>query len=157
MYNFLNEASMKPKDPLAIAQINRRSKALRKVIPSATVRPGWIHFMRRSLNMTLKQLALRAGVSVPTAAQSEKGEAAGKATLGTLKKMAHAMDCELIYAFVPKTDIDKLMKQAALAKAKRTLTRADVHMTLENQQVDPAIEERIERLAHKLLEKGDIW
>src|SRR3989338_3414034 len=102
---------MKRNDSLAIAQANRRLKTLRGVISDATVRPGWISYMRRSLNMTLKQLAGRTGLSLPTVAQAERGEAAGRSTLGTLKKMAHAMECELIYAFVPKADIDQIMRQ----------------------------------------------
>ena len=148
---------MKRSDPLATAQVNRRTRALRSVARDAAVRPGWIAFMRRSLNMTLKQLASRAGLSLPTVAQAERGEAAGRATLSTLRKMAHAMDCELIYAFVPRADIDEMMKQAAREKAKRTLTTADVHMTLEDQRVEQSLQERVERLANKLLEKGDVW
>ena len=148
---------MKPRDPLAIAQANRRLKALRKVLPDADVRPGWIHYMRRSLNMTLKQLAARVGLSLPSVSQAERGEVAGRITLNTLKKMAHAMECELVYAFVPKNNIDELMKQAARAKAMRTLTSADLHMTLEDQRVEQSLQERLERLANKLLEKGDVW
>jgi hypothetical protein len=49
------------------------------------------------------------------------------------------------------------MKQAARAKAKRTLATADVHMTLEDQRVDQSLQERIERLADILLKTGDIW
>ncbi|OFZ55974.1 MAG: hypothetical protein A2428_09505 [Bdellovibrionales bacterium RIFOXYC1_FULL_54_43] len=71
--------------------------------------------------------------------------------------MANAMECEFVYAFVPKTDIDELLKQAARAKAKRTLASADVHMTLEDQRVEQSLEERVELLASKLLEKGDVW
>lgn len=148
---------MKPKDSLAIAQVNRRLHALREMAPNTTVRPGWIHYMRHSLGMTLKQLAGRTGLSLATVAQAERGEAAGRTTLSTLKKMADAMECDFVYAFVPRTDIEDVMKQAARAKAKRTLATADVHMTLEDQRVNQALEERIERLADKLLEKGEIW
>lgn len=148
---------MKPKDPLAVVQVNRRLKALRNMLPAASVRPGWIRYMRQSLNMTLKQLAKRTELSLPSVAQAERGEATGRATISTLKKMAKAMECEFVYAFVPKTDIDELMKQAAHAKAKRSLATADVHMTLEDQRVEQTFQERVERLANKLLEKGDIW
>jgi predicted DNA-binding mobile mystery protein A len=155
---FFNKISgMKRRDPLAVAQANRRTRALRGVARDASVRPGWIAYMRRSLNMTLKQLAGRAGLSLPTIAQAERGEAAGRATLSTLRKMAHAMDCELIYAFVPKTDIDEIMKRAAREKAKRILATADVHMTLEDQRVEQSFQDRVERLASKLLENGDVW
>lgn len=148
---------MKRRDPLAIAQVNRRTKTLRRMVKEATVRPGWIAYMRRSLNMTLKQLASRAGLSLPTIAQAERGEAAGRATLSTLKKMAQAMDCEFIYAFVPRADIEEIMRQAAREKAKRTLATANVHMTLEDQRVEQSFKERVERLAQKLFEKGDVW
>lgn len=148
---------MKPKDSLAIAQVNRRLRAIRKIIPYTQVRPGWIRYIRSSLNMTLKQLAEKTGLSLPSIAQAERSETAGRASIATLKKMANAMECEFIYAFVPKTDIDELMKQAARAKAKRTLTSADIHMTLEDQRVEQSMQERVELLANKLLEKGDVW
>src|SRR4051812_11027573 len=133
---------MKTKDPLAIAQVNRRLRTLREMSPNAAVRPGWIRYMRQALNMTLKQLAGRAKLSLPTVAQAERGEAAGRTTISTLKKMAEAMNCDFVYAFVPKTDIEEVMKQAARAKAKRTLAAADLHMTLEDQRVDQSLEER---------------
>ena len=148
---------MKEPDTLAIEQINRRLNSLRRAIPDATVRPGWIRYMRQALNMTLKQLAMRAGLSTPTVAQAERGEAAGKLTINTLKTMAHAMECDFVYAFVPKTDIDELMKKAALEKARRILATADVHMTLEDQRVEESPQKRIQRLADKLVKKGDVW
>lgn len=148
---------MKEPDSLAIEQINRRLGVLRKIVPDARVRPGWIRYMRQALHMTLKQLAARAGVSTPTVAQAERNEAAGKLTISTLKTMAEAMQCEFVYAFVPKTDIDELMKKAAFEKAKLILATADVHMTLEDQRVDDSPQKRIQRIADKLLKKGDVW
>lgn len=148
---------MKHPDPLALVQVNRRLKSLRKMLPDADVRPGWIRYMRQAFNMTLSQLATRAGLSTPTVAQAERGEAAGKVTLNTLKTMAKAMDCEFVYAFVPKTDVDELMKKAALEKAVNILTSADQHMELENQRVKQSFQERVERLAEKLLKNGDVW
>lgn len=148
---------MKKTDSLAITQVNRRLKSLRKALLDAAVRPGWIHYMRHALSMTLEQLAKRAGLSISTIAQAERGEAAGRITLSTLKTMARAMDCEFVYAFVPKLDIDELMKKAAREKAKHILATADVHMTLEDQRVNQSPQERLERLADKLLKKGDVW
>lgn len=113
--------------------------------------------MRQALHMTLKQLAARAGVTTSTIAQAERGEAAGKLSLATLKAMAQAMECEFMYAFVPKSDIASVMKKAARQKAKRLLTSADVHMTLEDQGVKQSMEERIELLAEKFFKKGDVW
>ena len=148
---------MKTLDRLAISQANRRIKTIRQAFKGEKVRPGWIHYMRHILNMTLKKLAERVGVSIATVAQAERGEAAEKVTIGTLKAMARAMECELVYAFIPKKDIDELLKKQALEKAKRILSTADIHMTLENQRVEQNFQDRLERLASKLFDKGDVW
>ena len=34
---------------------------------------------------------------------------------------------------------------------------ADTHMTLEDQKVTVEVEERVERLAQKLIEQGGVW
>ena len=148
---------MKTLDRLAISQANRRIKTIRQAFKGEKVRPGWIHYMRHILNMTLKKLADRVGVSIATVAQAERGEAAERVTIGTLKAMARAMECELVYAFIPKVDIDELLKKQALEKAKRILSTADTHMTLENQRVEQNFQDRLERLASKLFDKGDVW
>ena len=79
-------------DQIAISQADRRIKPLRDSLENTQVRPGWIHYMRNILGMTLKDLAIRAGVSTPTVAQSERREAEGKVTLETLRKIANSME-----------------------------------------------------------------
>ncbi len=147
----------KLKDPLALDQIERRIGAIRKTKEAMKVRPGWIHYMRKALGMKLEDLANCAGLSLSTVAQAERREAEGKVTLATLKQMAEAMECQFVYAFVPKTKIKSLLKGKALTKARAILTTADTHMTLEDQKVTESFERRVERLATKLLQKGDIW
>ena len=44
-------------------------------------------------------------------AQAERGEAKGKVTIETLKRMAEAMECEFVYAFVPKKNIQGHFKE----------------------------------------------
>lgn len=148
---------MKPLDKLALTQIERRLKIIRVALKDSKVRPGWINYMRQALGMTIQKLAERANVSKTTAAQAERGEAKGKVTIDTLKKMAEAMDCEFVYAFVPNKTIKITLKERALEKAKRILLEADTHMTLEDQRVEQDIKDRIERLADTLIENGDVW
>lgn len=148
---------MKPLDPLALTQVERRLKSISVAFKDAKVRPGWIHYIRHALGMTLEKLAERAGVSAPTAAQAERGEAKGKITVDTLKKMAEAMGCEYVYAFVPRKNIKVTLKEMALQKARRILLEADTQMTLEDQRVEQDLKMRIERLAKTLIEKGDVW
>jgi len=149
--------AMKPLDHLALMQIERRLKSIRVALKDTKVRPGWINYMRQALGMTLQKLAERTKVSKSTIAQAERGEAKGKITIETLKKMAEAMECEFVYAFVPKKTIKITLKEKALEKAKRILLEADTHMTLENQRVEQDIKARVERLADTLIVKGDVW
>ena len=159
MYNYIRieVVIMKSSENLAKAQVERRLKTLRGAFKDAKVRSGWIRYMRQAMGMTLKNLAKAAGISIPTVAQAERKEKEGKVNIETLKKMASAMDCEFVYALVPKKSVQKIRKERALAKAKSILLRADVHMTLEDQVVKQKLSERVDRLAEKLLKKGDIW
>jgi predicted DNA-binding mobile mystery protein A len=146
---FLNET--------AFSQINRRIESIRLLRDKTTVREGWIKYIRTALGLTLSELAKLTSLSTASVAQAERRECEGQVTLSTLKKMAEAMDCELVYAFVPKKDLKTMIHDKAFEKARKVLNLADLHMKLENQKVDGDENERIERLAKKLIEKGDIW
>lgn len=141
----------------ALSQINRRLEALRGLREKAKVREGWIKFMRVALGLTLSDLAKLTSLSTATVAQAERREVEGQVTLSTLNKMAEAMECELVYAFIPKKDLPTLIHDKAFEKARKTLGIADLHMKLEDQKVEGDEIERIERLAKKFIEKGDIW
>lgn len=144
-------------DKLTIKNAQRRRGELLKTVPHMRVRPGWIKYTRSVLGMTLKELAKLAGLSLPTVAQAERREAEGKITIDTLKKLAEAMECEFVYAFIPKDDIPDLLHKKAFEKAQRTILKADTHMGLEDQKVKEDLKFRIETLAEKLLAKGKIW
>lgn len=148
---------MKPLDRLARVQVNRRLKSLRTNYQDTKVQPGWVKYMRHAFGMTLNQLAKRTDLSISTIAHAERSEAGGTASLNTLKKIAAAMECEFVYAFVLKDDLETVLKKAARKKARQILTVANIHMTLEGQPVKQDLEERIERLADQLIQKGDIW
>jgi predicted DNA-binding mobile mystery protein A len=144
-------------DELALNQIEKRLKKLRKVLNEAHVSPGWIYYMRHALSLTLEKLGKRAKLSKSTIQQVEKREAQGRITLATLQKLAHAMDCEFIYAFVPNNELKTFLFEKAYKKAEKIIKNADVHMTLEDQKVTEEIELRIKRLAQELMTRGDIW
>lgn len=146
---FLNET--------AFSQISRRIESIRAVKDKASVREGWIKYMRQALGLTLSELGKLTSLSTATVAQAEKRELEGQVSLSTLKKMAEAMDCELVYAFVPKKELKTMIHDKAYEKARKALNIADLHMKLEDQKVVGDENERIERLAKKFIEKGDIW
>jgi predicted DNA-binding mobile mystery protein A len=148
---------MKSLNPLSYVQLERRLKPLRKNIENTHIRSGWIHSMRVALGMSLDTLARLSDASISTIAGIEKREPQGKVTLETLRKIATAMDCELIYAIVPKKEIRAVLKERAYSKAEKVLSRADTHMTLEDQKVRQSMKERIQLLADRLLADGDVW
>src|SRR3984885_6411998 len=62
---------------------------------------GWIRAMRQALGVSSGELARRLGTSRQLPLQMEKAEAEDRITLKSLRAMAHALDCELVYALVP--------------------------------------------------------
>ena len=118
---------------------------------------GWIRSVRQSIGMTLSKLGAACEVSTPTIAQAERGERDGKITLQTLRRAAAAMNCEFIYQFVPKSDMNEFIEQHAYEKAKRILLNADLHMSLEDQQIRSDLEPRIQQLKKKLIKEGKVW
>ena len=148
---------MKLPEKLAMMQIERRLENLRGFAKDADIRTSWIGYMRRAMCMTLGTLAGAARLSPATVQQIEKRETAGKVTLATMRRLAAVMDCEFIYAIVPRRGLKDLLKEKAAIKAARIVREADVHMTLEDKKVSADIKERIESITDELLAKGDIW
>jgi predicted DNA-binding mobile mystery protein A len=98
---------------------------------------GWIRSSRTAIGMTLKQLASRLGFSVPAAKNFEMREVDEAITLASLRKIANAMEMDLVYYFKPKQDsLDDLLQIRAELKAKELMERSNQAMILENQEAD---------------------
>lgn len=99
------------------------------VLPSR----GWTRAIREALGLTTRQLAKRMGVSPSRVPAIEKAEITGATTLKTLREAAEAMDCTLVYAFVPVKSLDEILHDQAARKAEGELSRLNHTMRLENQ------------------------
>ena len=98
---------------------------------------GWIRSSRTAIGMTLKQLASRLGFSVPAAKNFEMREVDEAITLASLRKIANAMEMDLVYYFKPKQDsLDELLQIRAELKAKELMERSNQAMILEDQEAD---------------------
>lgn len=102
---------------------------------------GWIKAIREALGMTSAQLARRLGVSQPRVIAIEQAEAKGSITLDSLERAAHALDCRLVYALVPREPLDALVEERAARLAEKRLGSTRHTMALEAQAVDTADEE----------------
>src|SRR5229473_4252166 len=76
---------------------------------------GWIKAIRESLGMTTAQLAKRLGVKQPSVVALEQSEAKGTIELATLRRVAEALDCTLVYAFVPNQPLETTLRDQARA------------------------------------------
>ena len=75
-----------------------RPRSLTITQPPMPPPKGWIRAIRDAVGMTGGQLASRLGIRPQTVAALEKSEAAGSIQLSTLRRVAEAMDCTLVYA-----------------------------------------------------------
>jgi predicted DNA-binding mobile mystery protein A len=83
-----------------------------------------------------KQLAERIGITPQSLSEIERSEAIGSVSIKTMRRVAEAMDCEFVYALVPRTSLDEMVRRQAGALAKDRLSRASHSMALEGQALD---------------------
>src|ERR1700733_2845339 len=74
---------------------------------------GWIKAVRAALGMSTAQLAKRLGIKQPSLVALEQSEAKGTIQLDTLRRVAEALDCTVIYALVPNKPLEKMVRDRA--------------------------------------------
>jgi len=120
-----------------------------------TPRPskGWIHSVRQALGVSSGEIARRLGTSRQLPLQLEKGEAEDRITLKSLRAVANALDCDLVYALVPRAgSMQELIENRVRAEAKKQVLGVEHSMALENQAVG-RIDEAVEAETHRLVRK----
>lgn len=141
-------------------QLDRRLAALRDTGALARPQKGWLKAIRDALGMTMRQMAVRARISQPSVAAWEKSEAHESITLGKLREAAEALDCELVYALVPRKPLQDMVEERARLLADSQLARTHHTMSLENQAVSgKALTEERDRIVTELLagNPGQLW
>lgn len=96
---------------------------------------GWIRTLRDALRMTSRQLAQRLKIDQSQVIKIEQREKEGKITLATLKRVADALDCDLVYCLVPRTTLVKMIEKQATKFAKKQMQDTNHTMMLEQQQI----------------------
>ena len=120
--------------------------------------------MRDALGMSARQLAQRLGISQPSVAKFERSEEAETISLKSLRKVAEAVDCTLVYAFVPNDSLEATLTRQAEHRAAELLQRVEHTMRLEAQgrpkeeiarERDELAQEMIRTLSRELWEEGE--
>jgi len=136
------------KNALQRQQLNSKMMgfaALRQVSIPPT---GWIRAIRSALGMSMQQLGNRLNVSRQGVRDMERREKEGAITIRSLRDIAHALDMQLVYGFVPNDgSLDALIEKRATELAKQIVMRTAHTMKLEDQansreRMEAAIQER---------------
>ena len=138
---------------LRLKQLDRSLESYRDARKVSRPAKGWIRAIRQALGVSSGELARRLGTSRQLPLQLEKGEAEDRITLKSLRAVAHALDCELVYALVPRADtLHQLFEDRARAEAKKHVLGVEHSMALEDQAVG-GIDEAIEAETRRLIKK----
>jgi predicted DNA-binding mobile mystery protein A len=119
---------------------------------------GWIRAVRDALGMSSIALAARMGVSQQTVSEMERSENLDTIKLETLRRAAEALDCDLVYALVPRTSLDDSVSRQARRRAEQHLAAVAPHSRLEDQTVsDDLTAAHIEDLAAQFTDSRGLW
>jgi predicted DNA-binding mobile mystery protein A len=88
--------------------------------------------------MTTRQLARSVGVTQAAVADTERTEAKGDITFATLQRYAAALDCEVVYALVPKRPLEEVVHERADRIAHDQAARVNHSMALRPPSRRPA-------------------
>ena len=108
--------------------------------------------------MTGGDLARRMGVHPSRIPAIERGERELTLKLDTLTRVADALNCDLMYALVPRTSLDGMVADQARRRAAGHLRNVIVHSQLEDQEVTrDDLETQIDDLADEFRRRRDLW
>lgn len=137
---------------LSIQQLEDHLRTFSKTGDSAAPAGGWIRAIRQALGMSNRQLAKRTGRDPNTVSDLQAREVAQTIQLKTLRELAEAMDCELVYALVPRRPLATMVEERARLAARENLRRTWHSMELERQGLGVREQERaFEREVDRLL------
>jgi predicted DNA-binding mobile mystery protein A len=139
---------------IKMRQMDEKIRPWRALRNSPRPSQGWIKALREALGMTTTELAKRLKMSQPGVTFLEESEAANKITLETLSKAANALDSVLVYAVVPRQEIEKSVRDQARHLANEMIGRTSHSMNLEAQGLsEEKTKVQAEELAAELLAK----
>ena len=136
--------------------LDRRLSALKPVELYAPPRAGWIRAIRDALGMTAADLGARMGISGASIRSFEDTETTGGIRLSSLQRAADAMDCTLVYAFIPRSSLELTVQRQALTVLDQQMKRVRQTMALEAQESDASLSTSESEL-RAIVDSGRLW
>jgi predicted DNA-binding mobile mystery protein A len=103
------------------AYLDARLERLALVVEEPNPRRGWIREIRDALGMSSTDLAGRLGTSQSSVSELERSEVHDSIKLGSLRRVADALDCDLFYFLAPRSTLDDAVRTQARQQAERLL------------------------------------
>jgi predicted DNA-binding mobile mystery protein A len=142
----------KTSQKLMIEQMDKKMAPFKPISNISSPAKGWIHAIRTTLKMSLRQFAERMKITSSSVGELEQREASGTISIKSLREAAAAMDMQLVYGFIPKDEsLSNLLDKQAMAVARKIVKRTDNTMKLEDQSVsNKRIEKAVRELADEI-------
>ena len=151
----------KPSHLLAATQLDRKLTVVREAAASFrnAVASGWIRALRQALGLSTAALGRRMNLAQQSVVQLEQNERDGTITLASLRRVAEALDAELIYAIVPRKNLRDTISTRAKELARQRVAPVAQSMQLEAQAIgENELSEQIAELARELEQRPrELW
>jgi predicted DNA-binding mobile mystery protein A len=116
--------------------LDNRLKRLPKKEEFTVPKLGWIKSIREALGMSAADLGDRMGIARQSVLTLEDSESAGKAGMDSLKRAAEAMDCSLVYAFIPNSTLENILHDQIKKVVAERMRKVSHSMKLEDQATE---------------------
>lgn len=107
----------KPPELFRLAEDTDSSRPIGRIVRPSV---GWLRAIREALGLSLADQARRLKVTPPAVRSFELAEAEDRITLGSLRRTAAAMYCDLVYTLLPRSGALEIPVKSSLGKAART-------------------------------------
>lgn len=120
---------------LIIRQLDQKLQHLYLLTNFEVPSEGWIALIRKTLNMSLRQLGGRLSVTPQGMKKIETNEADGNISLNALREVGNALNLTLVYGFIPNDgSLEKMIEKRAAELAESIVLRTSTTMKLEDQE-----------------------
>lgn len=120
---------------LVIRHLDKKIQILQPLRDIEHPKGGWVSLVRKTLNMSLRQLGERLSVTPQGMTKIEKNEAEGSITLNSLREAGAALKMKLVYGFIPYDgSLEKMIEKRAAELAREIVMRTSTTMKLEDQE-----------------------
>lgn len=138
-------------------QLDKKLEKLRLYANIERPSNGWIRSIREALGMNRQQLADRIDVSAQNIEAIELSEINDTVMLKSLKRLAEAMDCQVVYAVIPNKPLQTMVDEQMTKKAKEIVSYVGHSMALEDQMTNnDELNEQVKQIVDDLKHKKNI-